>query len=141
MGLLLAFLGSAFAQGGNASLGGAVEDQSKALIPGVTITAKSVATGITATQISNEAGVYNFPGLQPGTYEVSAELPGFKKSVQRTELPYAGQVRVNFTLEIGVAPTTVDVIVTTESVLKESSASVSDVLTTIEDRKPAACRK
>lgn len=83
--------------------------QRKALIPGVTITAKNVATGITARQISNESGIYNFPSLQPGTYEISAELPGFKKSIQRTELPYAGQVRVNFTLEVGDATANVGV--------------------------------
>ena len=126
--LMAALSASAFAQGGNASLGGAIEDQSKALIPGVSITAKNVATGITTTQISNESGIYNFPSLQPGAYEITAELPGFKKSVQKTELPYAGQVRVNFSLQIGDAATTVDVFVTTESVLRESSASVSDVL-------------
>ena len=126
--LLVALSVSAFAQGGNASLGGVVEDQSKALIPGVTIIAKNVATGVIATQITNESGIYNLPSLQPGTYEISAELPGFKKSIQKTDLPYAGQVRVNFTLEVGQASTTVDVSVTTESVLKESSASISDVL-------------
>ena len=127
--LLLAGLAvSAFSQTGNASLGGNVEDPTKALIPGVTITAKNVATGIESRQITNEAGVYNFAALQPGNYEISAELPGFKKSVQKTELPYAGQVRVNFTLEIGQASTTVDVVSNTDSILRESSASVGDVL-------------
>src|SRR5947207_12700631 len=81
-----------FAQTGNASLGGIVQDSSSALIPGVTITAKNVDTAVTVTQITNESGIYSFPVLQPGTYEVSAELPGFKKAVQRAELPYAGQV-------------------------------------------------
>jgi hypothetical protein len=66
-GLLVALSASAFAQGGNASLGGVVEDQSKALIPGVTISAKNIATGVFATQITNESGIYNFPSLQPGT--------------------------------------------------------------------------
>ena len=127
--LLLAGLAvSAFSQTGNASLGGNVEDPTKALIPGVTITAKNVATGIESRQVTNEAGVYNFAALQPGNYEISAELPGFKKSVQKTELPYAGQVRVNFTLEIGQASTTVDVVSNTDSILRESSASVGDVL-------------
>ena len=128
--LLLAVLaGNGFAQGGNAQLGGVVDDPSKALVPGVTITAKNVATGITVKQITNESGIYSFPALQPGTYEVSAELPGFRTSVQKTDLPYAGQVRVNFTLEIGQATqTTVDVTATTDSILRESSASVGDVL-------------
>jgi hypothetical protein len=120
--------GNLFAQTGNASLGGIVDDPSKALVPGVTITAKNVDTSVTATQITNESGVYNFAALQPGTYEITAQLPGFKKSVQKAELPYAGQVRVNFTLELGQQNQVVEVTVSTESVLKESSASVSDVL-------------
>ena len=98
-------------------------------MPGVTITAKNVNTAVTLTQVTNESGVYNFAALQPGTYEVSAELPGFRKSVEKTELPYAGQVRVNFTLEIGQASQVVEVTTSPESALRESSASVSDVLT------------
>ena len=95
----------------------------------MTISARNVDTGVTAKQITNESGIYNFPVLQPGTYEVTAELPGFKKTVQKTELPYAVQVHVNFTLEIGQATTTVDVTATTDSILRDSSASVGDVLT------------
>jgi hypothetical protein len=127
--LLAGLAANVFAQTGNASLGGIVEDPSKALIPGVTITAKNVDTAITVTQVTNESGVYNFPVLQPGTYEVSAELPGFKKGAQRAELPYAGQVRVNFTLEIGQSSELVEVTTSPESALRESSASVSDLLT------------
>ena len=138
---LFAFTANAFAQGGNAQLGGVVQDPSKALIPGVTITAKNVDTGVIATQLTNESGIYNFPVLQPGTYEVSAELPGFKKSVQKAELPYAGQVRVNFTLEIGQATRRCRRHVSTDSILRESSASVGDVLTRRQDRKPAAGRQ
>src|SRR5688572_1393007 len=105
-----ALAGSAFAQGGSAQLGGIVMDASKALIPGVRITAQNTGTGVALNQVSNEAGAYSFPVLQPGTYEVSAELPGFRRSVQKdVALPYAGQVRLNFTLEVGAVTTSVDV--------------------------------
>jgi hypothetical protein len=127
--LLLGLTANAFAQTGNGSIGGIVEDPSKALIPGVTVTAKNVATNVSTTQLTNESGVYNFPVLQPGTYEVTAELSGFKKSIERAELPYAGQVRVNFTLQIGQTSQVVEVSISTETALKLSSASVSDVLT------------
>jgi hypothetical protein len=128
--LLLSFSSSGFGQTGNALLGGTVQDPSKALIPGVTISAKNVSTGITLTQISNESGTYNFPVLQPGTYEVSAELPGFKKAIQKeVQLPYAGSVRIDFTLEVGNLAQTVEVTVAGNAALRESSASVGDVLT------------
>ena len=51
---------SAFGQTSNATLGGTVSDASGALIPGVSITATNIATGIVTTVISNEAGAYEF---------------------------------------------------------------------------------
>src|SRR5262245_5680643 len=118
--LLIGIAATALAQGGSAQLGGIVQDPSKALIPGVTVTTRNVGTGITQAQITNESGTYSFPVLQPGTYEVSAELPGFKRSVQKdVVLPYAGQVRLNFTLEVGNVAQSVDVTVAQDSVLRE----------------------
>jgi hypothetical protein len=48
-----------FSQGGNSQLGGVVTDQSKALLPGVTITVTNTDTSITNTAITNESGAYN----------------------------------------------------------------------------------
>ena len=50
--LFAALAGNIFAQTGNASLGGSVQDPSNALIPGVTITAKNVDTAVTLMQIT-----------------------------------------------------------------------------------------
>jgi hypothetical protein len=58
---LLLWATSSFAQTGNAQLGGIVQDPSKALIPGVSITAVNVETNVTSTQVTNESGAYNFP--------------------------------------------------------------------------------
>ena len=77
--LLFVGVGAVSAQTGNAQLGGIVQDPTHALIPGVTVTATNVDTNVTQTTLTNEAGAYNFPVLQPGTYRVSAELQGFKK--------------------------------------------------------------
>src|SRR6516165_12569076 len=67
-----------FAQSPNATLGGTVSDETKALIPGVMVTATNTGTGIVSTAITNETGAYNFPSLQSGQYKVSAELTGFQ---------------------------------------------------------------
>ena len=100
--LLVLFAGNALAQGGNAQLGGIVQDPGKALIPGVTVTAINVDTNVTTTTLTNEAGAYNFPSLLPGTYKVSAELTGFKKGVyENFKLAYASQSRLDFSLTIG----------------------------------------
>src|SRR5262245_49494435 len=79
--LLCFFFGTtpAISQTSNAQLSGVVTDQSGALIPGVSITLTKTDTGVVTTTISNEAGVYNFRGIQPGSdYRLSASLPGFQ---------------------------------------------------------------
>ncbi|HET9129302.1 MAG TPA: carboxypeptidase regulatory-like domain-containing protein, partial [Terriglobia bacterium] len=129
--LVVLFAGNALAQGGNAQLGGIVQDPGKALIPGVTVAAINVDTGVTTTTLSNESGAYNFPSLLPGNYKVSAELTGFKKGVyENVKLGYAAQARLDFSLTVGTVGQTVEVTATSETSLRESSASVGDVLTT-----------
>src|SRR5439155_26493187 len=76
--LLSVFFTNSFAQTTNATLGGTVSDVSRALIPGVTVTAANTQTGIVTTVVTNETGAYNFASLQTGIYKVTAELPGFQ---------------------------------------------------------------
>jgi len=119
----------ATAQTTNATLGGTAADASGALIPGVTITATNTQTGIVTTTITNETGAYQFPSLQTGTYKVSAELPGFQTQVyNEVTLGVAQQVRLNFSLQVGAAATTVDVSVSADTLLATSSSSVGTVL-------------
>src|SRR5262245_31906731 len=71
---------SLFAQQGNGTVSGLVQDATKALIPGVTVTLTNTATGVKDTRLSNESGAYGFPSVPPGTYKITAELSGFKTS-------------------------------------------------------------
>jgi hypothetical protein len=127
--LCCAVSGNAIAQSSNASLGGTVADASGALIPGVSITATNTATGIVNTVVSNETGVYQFPPLQPGTYKVSAELPGFQTSAyNNVTLGISQQVRLNFTLQVSTQAQSVEVSVAADTLIATSSASVGAVL-------------
>ena len=82
-------------------------DSSRALIPGVTITATNTGTGVVTTVLSNEAGAYQFPNLQTGTYKVSADLSGFRtQTYNDVALGIAQQVRLNFALQVAVRRTT-----------------------------------
>ena len=116
--LVLLVSGNAFSQSNNATLGGTVSDASNALIPGVAITATNTGTGIVTTVISNETGAYRFAALQPGTYRVSAELPGFQTNTyNNVVLGISQQVRLNFTLQVGTQAQTVEVSVAADTLL------------------------
>jgi hypothetical protein len=84
------------------AIGGSVTDPSGAAIPGVSVSARNVGTNATQTVVTNESGVYTFSLLQIGTYEVTAELSGFKRFV-RTGLALSvnDRLRVDVKLETG----------------------------------------
>jgi hypothetical protein len=83
------------------TIGGEVKDSSGAIVPGATITATNKATNATRETQSNTSGEYNFPAMQPGAYELKAELPGFRTVTLGVELQVAGAARVNFKMEVG----------------------------------------
>src|SRR5262249_30459803 len=82
-----------------ARLVGTVTDQSGALVPGVEVTAVNKETNVTSKTLTNDRGDYLIDTLRPGNYDVSAELPGFKKQVFTAVRLEIGQYgRVDFVL-------------------------------------------
>jgi hypothetical protein len=66
------------AQGLTGTLFGVVRDESRAVLPGATVTATSPAMpGGPVTVVSNGQGEYRFVGLTPGVYKLSIVLNGF----------------------------------------------------------------
>ncbi|HLH31336.1 MAG TPA: carboxypeptidase regulatory-like domain-containing protein, partial [Terriglobia bacterium] len=127
--LLVCFAAQAFGQSSDARVSGTVNDASGAVLPGVEVTATNNATGVVTTVVTNGAGAYNFAALLPGTYSVSASLPGFQtQNFKDVPLGNAAQVRLNFTLQVGGVATNVEVNVAASQVLLESSSSVGNVL-------------
>src|SRR5437660_7403138 len=117
------------AQTSNAAVGGFVQDPSQAFIPGVTVTATNTQTGVVTTALSNESGTYNIPGLPPGTYKLTAELPGFKTQViNDVQLGQSAIARYNFTLQVGAAAETVEVTAEATALIAESSPTIGQVL-------------
>jgi hypothetical protein len=126
--ILLSLLTAVLAFSQNAQLAGIVTDPSGALVPGVTITVTNTDTGVVTTTLTNEAGAYSFPSLQPGkAYRVTASLPGFQTQTV-TAIELAASVRQNFLLQLSTAQTTVEVSADAISAISANSASVGDVL-------------
>src|SRR5438094_3940039 len=94
-------LPSVFGQS-SGTISGTVQDQSGAVLPGVQITARNTGTALNRDVISNELGEYVIPFLPIGTYELKAELPGFKTEVrQGIVLQVDQRLALNFNLQVG----------------------------------------
>src|SRR5262245_9637271 len=102
------------AQGGGASstgtIQGRVADSSGAVLPGVTITATSQSMIGAQTQVTNENGLYRFPAVPPGVYELNFELAGFS-TVKRSgiEISLGFTATVNADLALATVQETVTV--------------------------------
>jgi hypothetical protein len=88
--------------GGNGSLSGTVRDSNGANMPGVTITATNVDTGLESTTTADETGAYEFPGATPGRYTVTASLPGFNTRTVSDLSVSNSRLQQDLTLEIRV---------------------------------------
>jgi hypothetical protein len=84
------------------SIGGIVADQSQALLPGVTVTARNVDTELVRSSVTGTEGRYFIPALPPGEYQIRAELSGFRPYVHRDlQLTIGQALVVNVTLQVG----------------------------------------
>ncbi len=99
--IVATFIGAALAQT-SSRLDGVVKDETGAVIPGATVTLTNVETNATSTTTTSELGVYVFPQVSVGTYRVSADVSGFKKSVvENVKIDVGIPATVNFTMLVG----------------------------------------
>jgi hypothetical protein len=108
------------AQGVEATLKGRVTDSSGAAVPAAKVEVKNTGTNHVTPTVSDSAGQYTAPFLQPGTYSVTATASGFKKFVREGLLLSVGAtVAVDIALEVGAV--TEQLTVTGESPLLETA--------------------
>ncbi|MDO8680318.1 MAG: TonB-dependent receptor [Acidobacteriota bacterium] len=119
---------SAWAQTGTAALVGDVTDSQKQVLPGVTVTLTHGATLASQVSVTDQRGGFRFGNVQPGLYNIKAELAGFKTSViERVELQVDSVRRETIALELGGITETVSV-VSEVSHLNTTDASVGNVI-------------
>jgi hypothetical protein len=114
----------------NGTINGTVMDSSGAVLPGVSVTLKSVEKGFTQESKTNAQGGYQFPLLEPGTYSLTMAAAGFKTTTATTTVSVGATAIVNAKLEVGSQGTTVEV--SGESPLLQTETS--DVSTTFNAR-------
>ena len=132
--------GTALAQ--NAQITGTLKDQSGAVLPGATVTAKNQETGFNRSAVTEANGDYRLSALPPGRYTLSAELAGFSTEQRPDIVLIIDQTAtINFTLK--PAAVTETLTVTGESPIVDTTKS--DVSTSVSTRQiqdlPVASRR
>ena len=114
--IALAFFASAaFAQTRASRLEGTVQDQSGAVVPGAKVTAINAKTQSRGDATTGPQGEFTIPTLQPGTYTISVEASGFRKTVINDLELNVGETQSQIVkMEVGQ---------TSESVMVEANAA------------------
>jgi hypothetical protein len=124
LSLAVALPGAAQETRGN--IAGTVKD-STGVIPGATVIILNTDTGSKQELVTNSTGYFEAPLMQPGNYEISVEMAGFKRVTQRgVVLAVAQQMNIPFVLEVGAISE--NITVTGEAPLLDTS-SVSSAQT------------
>nr|MBA3515699.1 carboxypeptidase regulatory-like domain-containing protein [Pyrinomonadaceae bacterium] len=112
-----------------ASVQGTVTDVAGGVIPGATVTLASKETGRTQQAQTSDGGFYRFSNLSPGSYSLSAENAGFKKSIQDITVKAEEVQGFDLTLTPGEVTETVLVTGATEQPLQTENANVDRAIT------------
>ncbi len=99
--LLLFLASAAFSQSYRGRVQGVVTDPSKAVIGNAKVTLLNVGTGVAQTHQTRDTGLYVFDLVDPGTYTLTVENPGFGKFVQEN---IAVQMRGDITVDAVLKP-------------------------------------
>ncbi|MBL8213765.1 MAG: carboxypeptidase regulatory-like domain-containing protein [Bryobacterales bacterium] len=118
-----------FAQVASGRIEGTIADPSGALIPNATVTVRDIKRETRTKTTSNTAGAFIFPSLQPSTYQLTVEAPGFSKQVvENIELNVSATVAQAIRLEVGAV--TEQVVVSAEAVrINTSDAQIGRNIT------------
>lgn len=123
--LCLAGLASAQTLG---EISGEVRDPSGAVIGGAKVILTNVATNAVREAVTNDSGIYSFPALTPGTYQMRVEREGFKAvSRANVEVQVQQNSRIDFELTVGSVAESIEV-TSQAALLASENATVGTVI-------------
>src|ERR1700756_3449830 len=101
--IITVFLLSALSLAGQTlgEITGQVGDQSRAAVPSAVVTLTNTTTNAVRQSNSNEQGLYTFPSVPPGIYNLKVEHSGFKTvTSNNVEVQVQQTVRLDVTLQV-----------------------------------------
>ncbi|MEO8100701.1 MAG: TonB-dependent receptor [Acidobacteriota bacterium] len=100
----------ALAQTGNSTISGVVRDATDAPIPGAAVAVINGDSGVRQDTTSNDAGVYRFATLVPGSYSIEITADGFQKTRRGpVVIQVAQSLGIDIQLQIGKQTETITV--------------------------------
>jgi Carboxypeptidase regulatory-like domain len=117
------------AQSNFATINGAVSDPGGNPAAAVRIRLRSVETGAARSTVTDSGGLYELPGISPGDYKIEAESTGFAIATRNLRLEVGQHMRLDLTLNLEAAKTSVEVVGHAE-ILKTEDASLGEVVET-----------
>ncbi len=107
---------------------GLVTDSSGAAVSGANVTVTNKATGAARLNTINSEGLYTFPSLPPGVYELKVEHAGFKTAqLNNVTLAVQQTARLDVTMEVGQVGETLT-ITSNSALLNAENATVGTVI-------------
>ena len=90
-----------WAQAPTGAISGFVTDPTGARIRAASIVVTNRETGLKRSLLTSDAGEYVIPALIPGTYQVTAEAPGFKQIVRDAAVEAGSTTAVSLVMQVG----------------------------------------
>ena len=109
---------------------GTVFDPQGGRLPKAQVTLTNTATNTQTTAQTNSVGLYTFPTVTPGTYDLTVSMPGFRTStVTGVKVEVNTSATMNLTLAIGSSTQSVDVVSNSGQVaLQTTDSTIGDVI-------------
>ena len=121
---------TAFSQTITANINGTVTDASGSVIAGATVVATNVATGVAVSTTTNNSGIYSIRFLQIGRYKLETSFAGFaKQNYGPFSLEIDQTAKVDVSLSVGAANTTVEVSEQSQPILNTENATLGQTFT------------
>ena len=117
----------AVAQSNFAVLSGSITDPQSRAVSGATVELVSVETGAVRRATTNEQGLYQIPGLQPGDYKLTISATGFTSQRQALRLEVAQKLAVDLRLPLESRKEVVEVSSLPE-VIHTNEAAIGEVV-------------
>jgi tetratricopeptide (TPR) repeat protein len=115
-------------RGSAVTIHGTVMDASRRVLSGASITAVNIDTGVETRVTTNNAGVYIFPSLQPGTYNIVAKATGFRMATTTNVRVRLDAINLNFNMVVAGGSEKVEVIGTAENMDLVAASSTGTVI-------------